>query len=163
MGENTTKGQELLAVRRFNRELLLAALDATNFQQEERSATTNIKSKNVICVALRIAGTLYSVGYNGYPYTSKITESIRSLNWQALYDKIMKAAEYGTDYHRTRELLIEAVRSMDVEQKKDLQRIMSVAKMSAFTSCEEIYNIQSKADVTWLPEDLKSGEGEANV
>lgn len=149
--------QEMLTVRKFNRELLLAILDDQGFPKEERNALTNIMSLSRIKAALAVIEELYKVGYEPI-YRSTVTDSMRSASWKENHDQLMKAMEYDNDMVAARGLLINAVRSMCVEQKADLGRLLMIKNFSVLHSFDW-YSIQSLGDVNWLPEDLQTYEG----
>ena len=88
--------QEMLTVRKFNRELLLAILDAQGLPKEERNALTNIMSLSRIKAALAVIEELYKVGYEPI-YRSTVTDSMRSASWKENHDQLMKAMEYDND------------------------------------------------------------------
>lgn len=145
--------KEILEVRSWNRELMLRILEERNFNPGKRSAFHNFESQQILRAAFNCIFTLARVSYKDPKPRNTIAAEIMVDNWVKIYNAFYHAAEEQFDFITARKILIEAVKTMNVEQRYDLERLWRLPQDAIAEN--DIYALQHDPTVSWLPEDLK--------
>lgn len=144
--------EEILAVRKWNRELLLKVLEETTFDPAQRNAFHNFEAQQMLRAAFNCISILGPVSFKNPKPVGTLARELMDKNWAKLYNAFQKETEERYDFINGRQILIEAVKTMNVEQRDHLERLYRLPMNAVMDN--DVYSLNLTPMVSWLPDDL---------
>lgn len=154
--QTVTHEQEITKVREFLRTILLGILEADTFDPAIRNTTENMVSQSMLRAFFNVLKALYDTGYQDMDTLQCPLRQLRHNTSKAIHnfhDALLKAADINGDFIVAREILIQRIQEVEIEQKFHIAKLLRAEPSTIRTP--ELYQLQAAPMVTWIPDELK--------